>query len=137
MNFSVTWINQATSKSQQTNVKPNLTVMEESIFIVLIIFAALFGIVFVVAQARNRERMAMIEKGVNPQDFMTDRKPNSYGILKWALLLVGVGFGLFIGSILEAYTSIQEEPAYFASALFFGGAGLYAAFTIAKKAEEK
>ena len=68
---------------------------------------------------------------------MTDRRPNSYGILKWALLLAGVGFGLFIGSVLETYTSIPEEPAYFASAFFFGGAGLFAAFLMAKKAEEK
>jgi len=111
--------------------------MNEDFLIVLIIFAAIFGIVFVLTQARNRERMAMIDKGVNPKDFMTDRRPNSYGVLKWALLLVGIGFGLFIGSVLEAYTSIQEEPAYFASALFFGGAGLFAAFLIAKKAEEK
>ena len=111
--------------------------MNEEIFIVLIIFAAIFGIVFVVAQARNRERMAMIEKGVSPKDFLTDRRPNSYGILKWALLLVGFGFGLFIGSVLEAYTSIQEEPAYFASAFFFGGGGLFAAFLIARNAEEK
>ena len=111
--------------------------MNEDFLIVLIIFAAIFGIVFVVAQARNRERMAMIEKGVSPKDFMTDRKPNSYGILKWALLLIGIGFGLFIGSLLSAYTSINEESAYFAAALFFGGAGLFAAFLIAKKAEDK
>lgn len=126
-----------TSKRQQTQVKPILTIMNDDFLIVLIIFAAIFGIVFVVAQARNRERMAMIEKGVNPKDFMTDRRPNSYGILKWALLLVGIGFGLFIGSVLETYTSINEEPAYFASALFFGGAGLFAAFMIAKNAEDK
>ena len=68
---------------------------------------------------------------------MTDRRPNSYGILKWALLLVGIGFGLFIGSVLETYTSINEEPAYFAAALFFGGAGLLGAFMISKKAEDK
>lgn len=111
--------------------------MNENFLIVLIIFASIFGIVFVIASARNRERMAMIEKGVSPKDFMTDRRPNSYGILKWALLLVGIGFGLFIGSLLEAYTSISEESAYFACALFFGGAGLFAAFLIAKKAEEK
>jgi FtsH-binding integral membrane protein len=111
--------------------------MNEDIFIVLIIFAAVFGIVFVIASARNRERMAMIDKGVSPKDFLVDRRPNSYGVLKWALLLVGVGFGLFIGSLLEAYTSISEESAYFASALFFGGAGLFTAFLIAKKAEEK
>jgi len=111
--------------------------MNEDIFIVLIIFAAVFGIVFVVASSRNRERMAMIEKGVSPKDFMTDRRPNSYGILKWALLLVGIGFGLFIGSLLEAYTSISDESAYFAASLFFGGAGLFTAFLIAKNAEDK
>lgn len=124
-------------KESANQVLPNLRIMNEDIFIVLIIFAAIFGIVFVVASARNRERMAMIEKGVSPKDFLTERRPNSYGILKWALLLVGIGFGLFIGSLLEAYTSISEESAYFAAALFFGGAGLFAAFLIAKRAEEK
>ena len=109
----------------------------EDFFIVLVIFACLFGIVFVIASSRNRERMAMIEKGVNPKDFMTDRKPNSYGVLKWALLLVGLGFGLFIGSLMETYTRISEEPAYFASALFFGGLGLFLSFLIAKRAEDK
>ena len=111
--------------------------MNENFLIVLIIFAAIFGIVFVIATARNKERMAMIEKGVGPKDFLTERRPNSYGILKWALLLVGVGFGLFIGSLLDAYTRVPEEPAYFAAALFFGGAGLFAAFLIARNAEEK
>ena len=109
----------------------------EDFLIVLVIFASVFGIIFVIAAARNREKMAMIEKGVNPKDFMTDRKPNSYGILKWALLLAGLGFGLFIGSLLDAYTSIEEEPAYFAASLFFGGLGLFLSFIIAKKAEEK
>ena len=107
------------------------------VLIPLIIFAAIFGIVFVVVSARNRERMAMIEKDVNPKDFITPKNPNSQGILKWALLLVGLGFGLFIGSLLEAYTTIEEEPAYFASALFFGGLGLFSAYMISKKAEEK
>ena len=124
-------------KESTNNVKPILIIMNEEIFIVLIVFAAIFGIVFVIASARNRERMAMIEKGVSPKDFMTERRPNSYGILKWALLLVGIGFGLFIGSLLETYTGLSEEAAYFATALFFGGAGLFTAFLITKKAEDK
>jgi len=111
--------------------------MAEDILIPLVVFATIFGVVYVIISARNRERMAMIEKGVNPKDFMIERRPNSYGVVKWALLLAGIGFGLFIGSLLETYTSIQEEPAYFASALFFGGAGLFIAFLIAKKAEDK
>lgn len=111
--------------------------MTEDILIPLIVFAALFGIIYVFVSARNKERMAMIEKGVNPKDFLQAPRSNVYGVLKWALLLVGLGFGLFIGSLLETYTQIQEEPAYFASALFFGGAGLVIAFLIQKRAEEK
>lgn len=111
--------------------------MAEDILIPVVVFAAIFGVVYVIVSARNRERMAMIDKGVSPKDFLTDRRPNSYGVLKWALLLVGLGFGLFVGSLLEAYTSISEESAYFAAALFFGGAGLFAAFLIAKNAEDK
>jgi hypothetical protein len=108
--------------------------MIEDILIPLIVFSALFGIILVFVSARNRERMAMIEKGVNPKDFLQRGAPNTYGILKWGLLLVGLGFGLFIGSLLETYTQIQEEPAYFASALFFGGMGLVLAFLIQKRA---
>ena len=105
--------------------------------IVLIIFAALFGTVFVIISARNRERMSMIDKGVNPKDFIRQRISNPYGILKWALLLVGLGLGLFIGNLLESYTALEEVSAYFASALFFGGLGLVLAFVLTKKSENQ
>lgn len=36
--------------------------MAEDILIPLVVFAAIFGIVYVVVSAINRERMAMIEK---------------------------------------------------------------------------
>ena len=105
------------------------------VLIPLIVFVAIFGVVYVFVSARNRERMAMIEKGVDPKDFITRNKISMYAVLKWALLLVGIGFGLFIGSLLETYTQIADGPAYFATALFFGGIGLAAAFFIQKKAE--
>jgi len=116
-------------------VKPNSFIMREDVIIPIVFFAALFGIIYVFVTARNKERMSMIEKGINPKDFLQSTGPNVYGILKWALLLVGLGLGLFIGSLLETYTEIQEEPAYFASALFFGGMGLVLAFLIQKRAE--
>jgi FtsH-binding integral membrane protein len=110
--------------------------MAEDILIPLVVFAAIFGIVWVIFSTRNRERMAMIEKGVSPKDFMNQKTSNAFGIIKWGLLLVGVGLGLFLGSILDTYTAIPEEPAYFACALLFGGLGLVAAFIITKRAEK-
>ncbi|MEZ5069491.1 MAG: DUF6249 domain-containing protein [Bacteroidales bacterium] len=111
--------------------------MREEIVIPIVFFAAVFGIIYVFVTARNKERMAMIEKDVNPKDFIQPPRTNSYGILKWALLLVGVGLGIFIGSILEAYTSILEEAAYFGSALCLGGLGLTLAFFIGRKHEKE
>ncbi|HDS07748.1 MAG TPA: hypothetical protein ENO05_08990 [Bacteroides sp.] len=108
--------------------------MVEDIFIPIAFFAALFGIVYVVITARNRERMAMLEKGADPKDLISG-KPSVYNILKWALLLVGVGLGIFIGALFATYTSLDEEAAYFASALFFGGLGLVVAYLVARKAE--
>jgi hypothetical protein len=109
--------------------------MLTEILVPIATFIMVFGIIFVVISARNRERMAMIEKGVNPKDFISGR-PGVYGIIKWALLLVGIGLGLFLGSLLGTYTELPEEAAYFACALFFGGIGLAVAFLITKKAGE-
>ena len=47
----------------------------------------------------NEERMAMIEKGVEPMEF---KKSNSTSIpLRFALLLIGGGLGLFIAFFLD------------------------------------
>lgn len=97
--------------------------------------AAIFAIIYIVVSARNRERMAMIDKGVNPKDFLVQKKVSVYSVLKWALLLVGLGLGLFLASLFDTYTSIPQEPVYFACSLFFGGLGLTAAFIITKNAE--
>ena len=104
------------------------------LFVPIAAFAVIFGIVFVVVTARNREKMALIEKGVDPKDIMRG-KPDIYGILKWALLLVGIGIGIFLGSLLETYTELTEEAAYFGPILLFGGLGLLAAFLITKNAK--
>jgi ABC-type Fe3+-siderophore transport system permease subunit len=109
--------------------------MLTGILVPIAFFAAALAIIYLVVTAKNRERMAMIEKGVNPKDFITKPKTRSYlnGIITWGLLLVGIGLGLFFGSLLDTYTNIPEEPAYFACALFFGGLGLVLAYFIAKK----
>lgn len=126
------------SKSQIVEVKPKKTeIMLTGILVPIASLATILAIIYLIVTAKNRERMAMIEKGVNPQDFMAKPKTrsNAFGIITWGLLLVGVGLGLFFGSLLEAYTDIQEEPAYFACALLFGGLGLVLAYFITKKVD--
>lgn len=112
--------------------------MLTAILVPIFSLAIIFGIVYVIVTAKNRERMALIEKGVDPKDFLAKPKTsNNDGIIKWALLLVGVGIGLFLGSVLDTYTGIPEEPAYFACALFFGGLGLTGAYLITKNNKQE
>lgn len=103
------------------------------IFISVSIFAACFGIVYVAVTAKNRERLAMIDKGINPFENKKVRKSNTHTLLKWALLIIGLGLGVFVGSILDTTTVLEPEAVYFGSILLFGGLGLAVAYLISKK----
>lgn len=94
-------------------------------------FAMIFGIVYLA----KRERMAMIERGMDPRRYKQTSAP--YQNLKWGLLLIGAGVGLFLAFILDrtlfASTRYENEAIYFALIAICGGGGLFASFRIEKK----
>jgi hypothetical protein len=108
----------------------NLGVMA-GIIISLGLFAMLFGIVYLA----KRERMAMIERGMDPRRYKQRSAP--YQNLKWGLLLIGAGVGLFLAFILDrtlfSSTRYENEAIYFALIAICGGLGLFASFRIEKK----
>jgi hypothetical protein len=105
------------------------------IFVPLSLFAMAFGIVYVIVTARNRERMALIEKGADPKLFESIKKTSTGGTLKWALLMVGVGLGIFCATLLVD-AGMNEEASYFAMICLFGGAGLLLAYKMEQKANK-
>jgi hypothetical protein len=108
----------------------NLGVMA-GIIISLGLFAMLFGIVYLA----KRERMAMIERGMDPRRYKQRSAP--YQNLKWGLLLIGAGVGLFLAFTLDrtlfSSTRDENEAIYFALIAICGGLGLFASFRIEKK----
>ncbi len=98
-------------------------------------FAMIFGIVYLY----KRERMAMIERGMDPRGYKPRSAP--YQNLKWGLLLIGAGLGLFLAYVLDntCFRSFAGEdgdgnPAvYFALIAIFGGLGLFVSFLVEKK----
>ena len=90
-------------------------------------FAMVFGIYYL----KSRENLAMIEKGMNPK---LDR-PAPYKNLKWGLLLIGAGVGLFLAYMLDRYMLRDwENPAiYFALIGIGGGIGLVGSYRVEKK----
>ena len=102
-----------------------------AVFIPIAFFIMMFGIVYVIISSRNRERMLLIEKGADPKLFESVKKTSTGGILKWGLLLIGIGLGTFFAMLLVQ--AGMEEGAYPAMICLFGGAGLLAAHKMDQK----
>jgi len=107
-------------------------------FVPLVLFPTMFGMIYGVVYLYRRERMAMIERGMDPRNY----KPRSfnYNTLKWGLLLIGSGLGLFLAFILDhtclasMNTEYNRNPAvYFALISLFGGAGLLISHLVERK----
>jgi len=117
------------------------------VLIPIIMFAGGFAMVFGIVYLRTRQNLAMIEKGMNPKEFAN--RPTPYKNLKWGLLLVGAGLGLFIAYLLDNFMLYRishlshggnyvendgaNVPIYFALIAIGGGLGLIASYRIEKK----
>jgi hypothetical protein len=102
------------------------------VLILGIIFGAIVAIVYI--GNRKKERMAMLERGVDPSKFLSSGKSSAQS-LKYGILLIGLGLGILVGRLLtytEAF-SHEKEAAYFSAIFLFGGAALVLAYFMEKR----
>ena len=121
-------------------------------------FLGLFTTLIFLRKYENDERMAMIEKGMEP---VTRKKGMGFGTLRISLLAIGIGLGIIVAllimqivpdpSVHEAVKTVEEGSTnveinvgggiagavYSGCILIFGGAGLLLAYMINKKKENK
>lgn len=105
----------------------------EAVLIPLIVFASIFGVFYVFLSTRNKERLALIEKGADASLFESKKTHRSNLTLKFGMLAVGIGVGILIASLLESYTVLDEEVAYPSMIFLFGGIFLIGNALIEKK----
>jgi hypothetical protein len=98
------------------------------VFIMGIIGITLMFYVFFTG--RHRERMSMIDKGVDANIFYTKRRNSISPTLKFGMLLVGVAVGILIGELLNNLVSMNRGTAYVSMILLFGGLSLIINFLI-------
>jgi hypothetical protein len=113
----------------------------EPVLVVLIIFGSIGLIIWRWIDARHRERIAMIEKGVTPADFKGVQvremlRANPLSSLKWGLLASFVGVGLIVANWLD-HTYYFSDSIYLAGMLLFGGAALILFYFIASRKENQ
>ncbi len=96
-------------------------------------FLVVFGIVYLYYSSRNKERLALIEKGAEASIFYGPRSERSgKWILKVGILAIGVALGVLVGSALVS-AGMDHEVAYPASIFLFAGIALVAAYFLARK----
>jgi len=91
-----------------------------NVLITAIVFAAIYGVIQLFI--RRKERQMLIEKGANMPEFKSDLP--SFSGIKFGLFFVGIGIGIFAGSILTATTVLEKEVSYFSMIFLFGGLAL-------------
>ena len=111
--------------------------MGSEVIIMPIIFGVIFGMYYLYISARNRERLALIEKGSDASIFYSKKKHVTpvwkVIVINLALLLVGIGVGIFIANMLTYNIGIDEDVAYPGTIFLLAGLGLFAGFFTTKK----
>jgi len=105
------------------------------------LFATIFGIMYVFYTTRNKERLALIEKGADATLFNTGKEglKSSWNwgkfTLKIGMLAMGISVGIIIAAILAQNSAIDEDALYPAMIFFFGGLALVLFYVIDKRAK--
>ena len=106
----------------------------EDVLVPLIVFGTLFAILYVYFTTRNKERLALIEKGADASLFKTGPSKNTFGIvvLNIALLAIGIGVGVLLGNLLDI-AGMDDEIAMTSMIFVCGGLGLVGGFFATRK----
>jgi len=107
------------------------------IFGMLAVFGLPAIIIFWFIYTKHRERMRLIEKGLTPEEIKeyfkdAEKKPrNPYSALKWGILLVFLGLGIFAANLLEQIYDFSDG-ATFGLVILFAGIGFLLYYIIVR-----
>lgn len=115
--------------------------MLAGILVPLSFFLMIFGIVYLIYSTRNRERLALIEKGIDASIFFQGKEK---GVPIWkilvvnlAFLLIGSGIGIFLALLITTYTSLEDDAVYPSIIFIMAGVGLLAGFRTSKDLDKE
>ena len=97
--------------------------------------------VYLYFSTRHKERLALIEKGVDATIFMQGKRHTApiwkVLILNLALLGMGIGLGIFLAGILHYNLGVQGDIAWPGTIFFMSGLGLLTGFYLTKNIDKE
>ncbi len=102
-------------------------------------FALIFGVMYVYYTTRNKERMALIDKGADASLFNTGKegRAGAYNwgkfTLKVGMLFIGVALGILVGAIMSSAELLNDGTNYTSMIFLFGGLSLVLFYIIDRK----
>ena len=103
-----------------------MTPQQLALMVPIIGSIGLFTMIIFIRRFENIERMAMIERGLNPKDtkrFLGRRDP--YRPLRFGFTAVGIGLGLFFGNLF-----FHDEGVIAGLIVLCGGVGLLSGYLL-------
>jgi hypothetical protein len=108
----------------------------ETLVAFIAFFATVFGIMYVFYTTRNKERLALIEKGADASLFNTGTgwkfSWNKF-TLKIGMLAVGISLGILVGAMMTNSGMLEEGVNYSSMIFMFGGLSLILFYVIDRK----
>ncbi len=96
------------------------------------IVAAVFGMVYMHYITRHRERLSMMEKGLDLSGLLAGKHAR-WTSLKYGMLLIGVAIGMLVGNIVYKQYDLSNIVSYLSMTLLCGGLSLVLYFIIEGK----
>ncbi|HHL52832.1 MAG TPA: hypothetical protein ENJ39_05600 [Flammeovirgaceae bacterium] len=109
--------------------------MHNGLLHTIVVFGTLLAIVYILVSSRHKERLALIEKGMDAGKLKASGGCR-FCSLKIALLAIGIGIGILLGNLLDI-NGLDEDVAYPAMIFIMGGIGLLSGYLIANRHARK
>lgn len=109
--------------------------------IIIALCLTVFGIFYTFLSYRNKERLALLESGLDMDFFRLNQKRQNVFLLTFGMIFLGFSIGVLSGFFLEKYLLENFNPnhyrnypqAYLISVAFFVGLFMLLSFIINKK----
>ncbi len=79
-------------------------------FVIIVIALSVFGIAYTFFTYRNKERMALIESGVDIEYFRSKTQRQNIMLLSFGLIFIGFAIGVLSGFFFEKYLLENYNP---------------------------